>query len=176
MLVGILQSCFLCSNFKPQACNLLKKKLWHRSFPVNFAKFLRNTFLYGTPPLAASFIALTRKHLLYQYWHSVGNLLSYSNLKTLLNLHGLLISFLVILKKKYEKVSLRIFLLKVFKQLVNTSNQLISFLNGLLVPRVLQVLETANVVLLQNTLQQIWTRLISPLQTKNLRKNTGWNK
>ena len=33
---------------------LLKKRLWRRCFPVNFAKFLKNTFSYRTPPVAAS--------------------------------------------------------------------------------------------------------------------------
>ena len=33
--------------------NLLKKRLWHLYFPVNFANF-KNTFLYRTPPVAAS--------------------------------------------------------------------------------------------------------------------------
>ena len=32
---------------------LLKKRLWHRFFPVNFAKFLR-TYFYRTPLVAAS--------------------------------------------------------------------------------------------------------------------------
>ena len=32
---------------------LLKKRLWHSCFPVNFATFLRTLF-YRTPPLAAS--------------------------------------------------------------------------------------------------------------------------
>ena len=32
--------------------NLLKKRLWHLYFPVNFANF-KNTFLYRTPPVAA---------------------------------------------------------------------------------------------------------------------------
>ena len=32
--------------------NLLKKRLWHLYFPVNFANF--NTFLYKTPLVAAS--------------------------------------------------------------------------------------------------------------------------
>ena len=27
-----------------QACNFIKKRLWHRCFPVNFTKFLRTTF------------------------------------------------------------------------------------------------------------------------------------
>ena len=30
---------------RPRPATLLKKKLWHRCFPVNFAKFLRTTFL-----------------------------------------------------------------------------------------------------------------------------------
>ena len=28
----------------PQSVTLVKKRLWHRCFPVNFAKFLSNTF------------------------------------------------------------------------------------------------------------------------------------
>ena len=32
---------------KPEACNLLKKRLWNRCFPVNFEKFLRK-FFYRT--------------------------------------------------------------------------------------------------------------------------------
>ena len=37
-------------NFKRPArpATLLKKRLWHRSFPVNFAKFLRIPFLRNT--------------------------------------------------------------------------------------------------------------------------------
>ena len=31
-----------------KACNLVKERLWHRCFPVNFAKFLRTPF-YRTP-------------------------------------------------------------------------------------------------------------------------------
>ena len=33
----------LCQSLRPPT--LLKKRLWHRCFPVNFAKFLRTTFL-----------------------------------------------------------------------------------------------------------------------------------
>ena len=33
---------------------LLKKRLCHRYFPVNFAKNFKNTFHYRTPPMAAS--------------------------------------------------------------------------------------------------------------------------
>ena len=32
----------------PRAATLLKKRLWHRCFPVNFAKFLRTSFLQST--------------------------------------------------------------------------------------------------------------------------------
>ena len=31
-----------------QACNFIKERLWHRCFPVNFAKFLRTPFLQNT--------------------------------------------------------------------------------------------------------------------------------
>ena len=30
---------------KLQVCNFIKKRLWHRCFPVNFAKFLRSPLL-----------------------------------------------------------------------------------------------------------------------------------
>ena len=33
---------------------LLKKRLWHKCFPVNFAKFLRTTFFYRRPLVATS--------------------------------------------------------------------------------------------------------------------------
>ena len=32
----------------PKACNFIKKRLWHRCFPVNFAKVLRTLFLQNT--------------------------------------------------------------------------------------------------------------------------------
>ena len=35
---------------------LLKKRLWHKFFPVNFAKFLRAPFLKKTRPVAASVV------------------------------------------------------------------------------------------------------------------------
>ena len=37
----------------PQACNFIKKKLWHRRFSVNFAKFQEHLF-HRTPPETAS--------------------------------------------------------------------------------------------------------------------------
>ena len=37
-----------------QACNYIKKRLQHRPFPVNIAKFLRTAFFYRTPPQAAA--------------------------------------------------------------------------------------------------------------------------
>ena len=30
-----------------EACNFIQKRLWHRCFPVNFAKFLRTPFYYN---------------------------------------------------------------------------------------------------------------------------------
>ena len=35
-------------KFRPQPATLLKKRLWHRCFPVNFVKFLRTLFLQNT--------------------------------------------------------------------------------------------------------------------------------
>ena len=39
-----------------EACNFIKKRLWHWCFPVNFYEVLNNTFFYLTPPLTASVI------------------------------------------------------------------------------------------------------------------------
>ena len=49
----------LCQSlfFNKVACpppTLLKKRLWHRCFPLNFAKISKNTFSYKTPSVAAS--------------------------------------------------------------------------------------------------------------------------
>ena len=35
---------------------LLKKRLWHRCFPVSFAKFLKTTIFYRTPLVAAAIV------------------------------------------------------------------------------------------------------------------------
>ena len=63
-LLILTQPAFICSNSKMKtaenlvrssnrrsslrAATLLKKRLWHRCFPVNFAKFLRIPFLQNT--------------------------------------------------------------------------------------------------------------------------------
>ena len=48
-------------NFKPTT--LLKKRLWDRCFPVNFAKFSRTLVFQRTPPVAASGIAYSVKYI-----------------------------------------------------------------------------------------------------------------
>ena len=45
----LCQSLFLNKATGLRPATLLKKKLWHRCFPVNFAKFLRTLFLQNTP-------------------------------------------------------------------------------------------------------------------------------
>ena len=42
------QGLFLNKNSDIKDCNFNKKRLWHRCFPVNFAKFLRTPFLLNT--------------------------------------------------------------------------------------------------------------------------------
>ena len=47
----------ISQNSQENTCarvTLLKKGLWHRCFPVNFVKFLGNTFLHRVPLVAAS--------------------------------------------------------------------------------------------------------------------------
>ena len=33
------------TGLRPETCNFIKKIIWHRDFPKNFAKFLRTPFL-----------------------------------------------------------------------------------------------------------------------------------
>ena len=52
-----LPTCRVYSKNRP--ATLLKKRLQHRCFPVNFAKFLRTpTFFHITPPVAASIFSV----------------------------------------------------------------------------------------------------------------------
>ena len=46
------QSLFLNKVADLKPATLLKKKLWHRYFPLNFTEFLRRTFFYRAPPVA----------------------------------------------------------------------------------------------------------------------------
>ena len=50
---NLCQSLFFNKVAPLKPVTLLKKRLWHSCFPVNFATFLRTLF-YRTPPLAAS--------------------------------------------------------------------------------------------------------------------------
>ena len=45
----LCQSLFFNKATDLRSATLLKKKFWHRCFPVNFAKFLRTLFLQNTP-------------------------------------------------------------------------------------------------------------------------------
>ena len=49
----LCQSLFCNKVTGHRPATLLRKRLWHRYFPVNFTKFLRSPF-YRTPPVAAS--------------------------------------------------------------------------------------------------------------------------
>ena len=48
---------------------LLKMGLWHRCFPVDFAKFLRTPFFYRTPPVAVSevYFSSDQRNILCEY-------------------------------------------------------------------------------------------------------------
>ena len=58
----LCQNLFLNKIAGLRPATLLKKRLWHRCFPVNFLKFLKNTFSYRTPPVAASDYSLNVEH------------------------------------------------------------------------------------------------------------------
>ena len=44
----------ILKNLQAEGLPLHKKRLYHRFFPANFAKFLRTPFFYRTPPVTAS--------------------------------------------------------------------------------------------------------------------------
>ena len=49
MLQNTSTGCFWAASVVVgSGCNFIKKRLWHRCFPVNFAKFLRTPFLQNT--------------------------------------------------------------------------------------------------------------------------------
>ena len=54
------QVLFLNKVAGPEPATLLKKILWHRCFPVNFAKFLRSSFSQNT----SGRLLLDKHHLL----------------------------------------------------------------------------------------------------------------
>ena len=41
-------------SFRPHPATLLKKRLWHRCFSVNFCEISKKTFCYRTHPVTAS--------------------------------------------------------------------------------------------------------------------------
>ena len=51
---AVVQKCSVkkCSQKLPEACNFIKKRLWHRCFPVSFMRF------HETPLVAASTTAM----------------------------------------------------------------------------------------------------------------------
>ena len=49
MKIGILRNFTkFTGKCEPQACNVFKKRLWHKCFAVNFVKFLGTPFLQNT--------------------------------------------------------------------------------------------------------------------------------
>ena len=53
---------------RPEACNCIKKRLRHRRFLVNFAKFLRTTYFEEHLRKAASVLVIIK--LVIKYWGS----------------------------------------------------------------------------------------------------------
>ena len=49
---------YLLIKLQTAPATLLKKRLWHRCFPVIFAKFLRTPFFYRTPLVAAFLVKI----------------------------------------------------------------------------------------------------------------------
>ena len=44
--------------FRPEVCNFIKKEILAQMFSCEFCKISKNAFSYGSPPVAASVIAL----------------------------------------------------------------------------------------------------------------------
>ena len=72
----------LCQSAGLRPATLLKKRLWNRCFPVNFAKFLRTLFLQNTLRRLLLYCFHTFIHLLLRkvkvwYWSSVLSIFSF---------------------------------------------------------------------------------------------------
>ena len=57
---GLCQSLFFNNTAVLKPATLLKKRLWHRCFPVNFAKFLKTPFLQNISGRLLLFIYITK--------------------------------------------------------------------------------------------------------------------
>ena len=83
-----------------RACNFIKKILQHKCFPVKFAKFFKNTFLYRTPLVAASEL-LERLRLGFSHLHEHKSRHCFQD--TVLYIH--FVSVTMILKQQYTSFS-----------------------------------------------------------------------
>ena len=63
---NLCQSLFFNKVAGLTSAALLKKRLWHRCFPVKFAKFSRTLFVYRTPLVVASETLIKTCHRLYK--------------------------------------------------------------------------------------------------------------
>ena len=81
-LQNVLKNVTKFTGKRPRLATLLKKRLWHRCFPVNFAKFLRPSFLQNiSGRLLLYFDQATQKHVLKTESKNImSNLLSSSNI------------------------------------------------------------------------------------------------
>ena len=82
----LCQSLFFNKVAGLEAYNFIKKRHWHRCFPVNFAKFLRTPFLQNTSGrliLNVTFLTI-KSHVVILFAHTksattVSNLITYPN-------------------------------------------------------------------------------------------------
>ena len=96
----------MCQSLLLKLQNVLKKKLWHRSFSVNFTKFLRNVLqkLYFVEPqqmFASKIAKLQATSSLFIKYSVVFNGLSIKNNKTWYFIINLPLIFLKIIQPKH---------------------------------------------------------------------------
>ena len=73
-----LPHCLFFNKFAhPRPANLFKKKLQHRCFPLNFAKFLRLSYFYGTPSCGCFYRFTTLPQSIDTRWGQTKNMLCY---------------------------------------------------------------------------------------------------
>ena len=87
----IISKLFCISVLSLSSCNFIKKGTLAQMFSCEFCEFFKNSFLYRTPPVAAS---EKRKHIYLEGWH-------YETFKVLYTFFSDFVSTLVI--KEYAK-------------------------------------------------------------------------
>ena len=75
----LCQSLFFNKAAGLRPATLLKKRLWHRCFPVNFVKFLRTRFLQNTSGRLLLYVTLLTFKLVFSIFYFIVSPLHYTS-------------------------------------------------------------------------------------------------